>query len=199
MFPRSCGTSGSHKKPAMQCQHAQKKLLGSLRLVRRTNHQGPCSMPSRAGAPSSIPTHCQRDQEREAHARSSPRDTEAACSAETGVKTHPPAQQSSNDTTACCESLLCTLVGRTSEVGNTLAFPPSVVIVPIMICCRYSSNHIFHHILCMRCKVFAAFAAASPANDEFNGPQARTGAPACARGLCAPRCLLLPHSYGHCG
>ena len=116
MFPRSCGTSGSHKKPAMQCQHAQKKLLGSLRLVRRTNHQGPCSMPSRAGAPSSIPTHCQRDQEREAHARSSRRDAEAASSAETGVKTHPPAQHSSNDTTACCELLLCTLLGRISHL-----------------------------------------------------------------------------------
>ena len=116
MFPRSCGTSGSHKKPAMQCQHAQKKLLGSLRLARRTNHEGPCSMPSRAGAPSSIPTHCQRDQEREAHARSSRRDAEAASSAETGVKTHPPAQHSSNDTTACCELLLCTLLGRISHL-----------------------------------------------------------------------------------
>ena len=180
----------------MQSPDARTLLLITVNLLVSDEPGGLCSMPSRAGAPSSTPTHCQRDQEREAHARSSRRDAEAACS---GVKTHPPAQQSSNDTTACCESLLCTLVGRTSEVGNTLAFPPSVVIVPIMICCRYSSNHIFHHILCMWCKAFAAFAAASPANDEFNGPQARTGAPACARGLCAPRCLLLPHSYGHCG
>ena len=44
---------------------------------------GLCSMPSRVGAPSSTPTHCQRDREREAHARSSRRDAEAACSAET--------------------------------------------------------------------------------------------------------------------
>ena len=83
----------------MQSPDARTLLVITVNLLVSDEPGGLCSMPSRAGAPSSIPTHCQRDQEREAHARSSRRDPEAACSAKTGVKTHP--QHSSNDTTAC--------------------------------------------------------------------------------------------------